>query len=53
MCKKHPKVGKVRLANMYFLMAKGNPGLCNTTDDSGILERNVSEDGYIKFKNYK
>lgn len=51
MSKKHPTLGKKRLASMYFLRANESLEPKEIYENS-ILE-SISKDGYLKFKNYK
>lgn len=53
MHKKHPTLGKITLAKMYFLRKHDNSELKNLNEDSPILESHISKDGYLKFKNQK
>jgi len=51
--KKHPTLGKVNLAKLYFLREHLKPKLDEIDDSSPILEGAITKDGYLKFKNYK
>jgi len=53
MSKKHPTLGKKRLANMYFLRTNESLDPKKIDENSPILESTISKDGYLKFKNYK
>lgn len=53
MRKKHPTLGKIKLAKMYLLRTKEEPNLEEIDENSPILEAKMSKDGYLKFKNYK
>ncbi len=53
MRKKHPTLGKTKLARMYFLKARENLNPKEIDEYSPILESTTTKDGYVKFKNYK
>lgn len=51
MRKKHPTLGKIQLANMYFLRPNTIINPETTTEDSPI--ELTAKSGYLKMKNYK
>lgn len=53
MYKKHPTLGKIALAKLYFLRKHDNSEPKNLNEGSPILESHISKDGYLKFKNQK
>lgn len=53
MRKKHPTLGKINLAKMYFLRSLIDLDLTKIYENSPIPENYISKDGYLKFKNYK
>ena len=51
MRKKHPKVGKRRLAELYFLRKVVDDDTVNVTEDSPLIADKDSE-GFRKMKGY-
>lgn len=53
MSKKHPTLGKVKLAEMYFLRATKDLKPAEVEESSPIIETAASTSHHEKFKNYK
>jgi hypothetical protein len=53
MLKKHPTLGKKKLANMYFLTKKENMNNKSIDSNSSINNEKSDIDEYVKFKNTK